>query len=243
MFLRSLKRRSKARAQHDARRPHFVANYEAFVEGLLAQHPSREAMDLAVGGGFEEIGAVEANILRWVGLRDGMSLVDMGCGSGRLAVALSTTLTVDYTGLDAVQALLDYARDRSPPNYRFMKISDLVLPLPSQSADMIAVFAVFAHMLSSEAFLYLRDMFRILKPGGCVVMSFIEIAEPDHWADFMAEVESHRTSTFLHQFIERPTLDIWSDKIGFVREAFVDKHAAPWGGGALGQSLAVLRRP
>ena len=225
------------------RLPHFVENYQAYVEGLVQTLPIDEAMAEAVGGDFATIGPIERDILRWAGLRDGMALIDMGCGSGRLAKAIEGHFAIDYTGVDAVQPLLDYARRRMPQHFKFVAIDDLSLPLPAASADMIAVFAVFAHMLASEAFLYLRDMRRVLKPGGCVVMSFLEISEPAHWADFMAEVESLAGMPFLHQFVERPMIEEWCKRLDFVRETFVGRADAPWGTGALGQAVAILRKP
>jgi hypothetical protein len=48
----------------------------------------------------------------------------------------------------------------------------------------------------------------------------------------------------LNQFIERPAIDLWANKLGFEREAFIDGSAAPWEGAeGLHQAIAVLRRP
>jgi hypothetical protein len=54
-------------------------------------------MGLAVGGRYYEIGAIEADVMRYAGLQDGMSLVDLGCGSGRLASVLGRSLNVEFT--------------------------------------------------------------------------------------------------------------------------------------------------
>ena len=39
---------------------HFVEEYEKHVAQLIKDYPLDEAMRLAVGGGFQEIGAIEA---------------------------------------------------------------------------------------------------------------------------------------------------------------------------------------
>jgi cyclopropane fatty-acyl-phospholipid synthase-like methyltransferase len=57
-----------------------------------------------------EVGAIEADIMRYAGLKDGMSLIDLGCGSGRLASVLSRSMNIEFTGIDIVQPLLDYVR-------------------------------------------------------------------------------------------------------------------------------------
>jgi methylase of polypeptide subunit release factors len=92
---------------------HFVEDYERHVEALLEAHPIDEAMSLAVGGLYETVGAIESNLLRYLGLREHMSITDLGCGSGRLANALSKALTLNYIGIDIVQSLLNYAATRS----------------------------------------------------------------------------------------------------------------------------------
>ncbi len=45
-------------------------------------------------------------MLRQLGLANGMRLVDLGCGSGRLAAALHGTANISYLGIDIIQALL-----------------------------------------------------------------------------------------------------------------------------------------
>lgn len=84
---------------------HFVEDYEAYVRQLTRDLPLDEAMSVAVGGDYDRIGAIECEILHHFGLRDGQSVVDFGCGSGRLAVHLARTGTVAYLGLDVVQEL------------------------------------------------------------------------------------------------------------------------------------------
>jgi len=65
---------------------HFVEDYEKLIAHMIATHPIDEAMALAVGGGpYEIFGQMEADILEAAGLAEGMRVVDLGCGSGRLA--------------------------------------------------------------------------------------------------------------------------------------------------------------
>lgn len=225
---------------------HFVEDYEKLVAELVATLPLDEAMSRAVGGDFERTGQVQCAVLRHLGLRDGQALIDLGCGSGRLASALGRCMAVDYLGIDIVQALLDYAASKSPPSYRFMLNRTLHIPAPDASADMLCAFSVFTHLLHTETYLYLEDIRRVLRPGGRLVFSFLEFAASEHWSMFAATVEAHRTGTLPHlnQFIERDVVDLWCDKLGYVREAFISGTDAPWGDAPpLWQSMAVLRRP
>ena len=225
---------------------HFVADYEALVANLVATRPIDEAMAVAVGGDYEKTGKIEAAIVRHFGLRDGMTLIDLGCGSGRLAWALGQTMRIDYLGIDIVQAFLDYAHTRSPRTYRFVLNRTLSIPAPSASADMVCAFSVFTHLLHAESYIYMEDIRRVLRPGGRLVFSFLEFADPDHWAVFAGTVDGQRNSTLPHlnQFIERNAVELWAEKLGYELETIVDGAAAPWGDAPnLWQALAVLRKP
>jgi ubiquinone/menaquinone biosynthesis C-methylase UbiE len=205
-----------------------------------------EAMAVAVGGDFESVGITERAAMRHAGLRDGMALIDFGCGSGRLAWALGQAMRIDYLGIDVVQALLDYARGKSPPGYRFLLSRALRIPAPDASADMVSAFSVFTHLLHTETYIYLEDIRRVLRPGGKLVFSFLEFANPEHWLVFSGTIEAQRHSTLPHlnQFIERNAIELWCARLGYVLEGFVAGSDAPWGDTPpLWQSLAILRRP
>lgn len=225
---------------------HFVQDYEKLIADLVATRPIDEAMATAVGGDFESIGAIERAAVRHAGLRDGMALIDFGCGSGRLAWALGQAMRIDYLGIDVVQALLDYARSKSPPGYRFLLNRTLHIPAADASADMVSAFSVFTHLLHTETYIYLEDIRRVLRPGGKLVFSFLEFADPAHWLVFSGTVEAQRHSAapHLNQFIERNAIALWCERLGYVLEGFVSGADAPWGDApALWQSLAILRRP
>jgi glycosyltransferase involved in cell wall biosynthesis/SAM-dependent methyltransferase len=224
---------------------HFVEAYESLVDRLVQAFPKDEAMSLAVGGEYESTGNVEKAILAYVGLRDGQCVFDLGCGSGRLAHALGSEYRIDYFGTDVVQSLLDYAASKSPPNYKFMRHAELNIPLPPQSVDIACAFSVFTHLLQAESYSYLRDMRRVLRPGGHVIFSFLEFADPAHWGTFKHTVANYPKSPgdHLNMFMERSAIDVWSERLGYERLEFIDGKDAPWGGKSLWQSVAILKKP
>jgi ubiquinone/menaquinone biosynthesis C-methylase UbiE len=224
---------------------HFVDDYEHHVDQLIRNHPLAEAMSLAVGGYYEEFSVILAEVLVQNGLRDGMTLVDLGCGSGRAAKGISKRVQIEYLGTDVVQRLLDYAAKVCPKHYRYKCHRELSVPAPDSSADMVCAFSLFTHLLHEESYIYLQESHRVLKPGGKFVMSFLEFASPSHWAIFQPTMEArrHNARQPLNMFIERNVIDVWCGHLGFVRESFVDGTDPRWQGSALGQSLAVLRKP
>jgi ubiquinone/menaquinone biosynthesis C-methylase UbiE len=224
---------------------HFVEDYERLVAQLIKDHPLDEAMSLAVGGRYQEVGAIEADIMRYAGLKDGMSLIDLGCGSGRLAWALSQSMNIEFAGIDIVQSLLDYAKTKTPSNYRFVLHRELSIPSAENQSDFVSAFSVFTHLLHAETYIYLEDIKRALKRGGKLVFSFLEFSSDAHWSVFETTVKAQKlhSSSHLTMFIERSAIDLWCQKLGYELVAYVAGKEAPWKGQALGQSTAILRKP
>jgi hypothetical protein len=73
--------------------PHYIKAYEQTLDSLIASHGREEAMSLIVGGQYHAIGILESSALITHGLRPEHNVIDVGCGSGRLAVALRFYLT------------------------------------------------------------------------------------------------------------------------------------------------------
>jgi ubiquinone/menaquinone biosynthesis C-methylase UbiE len=224
---------------------HDVVEYNNLVAKLLAKYPLEEAMSLAVGGGNrEEIGDLHLAVLQHAGLCPGASLLDFGCGSGRTAVALSRTVPLSfYVGIDVVETLLDYAEKISPPEFRFIRSTRRTIPMPSNSFDMVCAFSVFTHLMPEETYLYMEDILRVLKLGGKLVFSFLEVR--DHWHVFAATVdqERRREKDVPNVFLERGMIDTMAEKLGYVVEQYVGGMDAVFTGRAFGHSIAILRKP
>lgn len=101
----------------------------AFVSAIKTQMPHEQAMETAIGGGFAHFGGIELAVLRHYGLPEQGHLVDVGCGSGRLARPLSAWLKGTYLGVDLVPDLIDHARKiAARPDWRFEVIDHIGIP-------------------------------------------------------------------------------------------------------------------
>jgi len=215
-----------------------VEDYERLVDNLLRQYPLDEAMSLAVGGAYDQIGAIEADIISACGLSSEMSILDLGCGSGRAASHIAKRFpNVNYVGIDIIQRLLSYAANKCPPHFRFICHQGLDIPLPSATIDIAVAFSLFTHLLHEETFCYLQELRRVLKPNAMLAISFLEFAREDHWSTFQGTVNERKrnTRTHLNIFIEENVLRLWTRKIGFAFQNIDRKHP-------LGQTVAFLRR-
>jgi len=153
-----------------------------------------------------------------------MSVVDLGCGSGRLSSALTKQLggSIEYLGIDVVQDLLDYAAPRAAPNYRFVLNAELRFPAPEQSADFVTAFSVFTHLHAHETFAYLVDARRILRPGGTIVFSYLTL--PQHWRMLVNDLRGRVRGTLPHliAYLQPRTIRRWARELGM---HFEDCHA------------------
>jgi ubiquinone/menaquinone biosynthesis C-methylase UbiE len=200
-------------------------------------------MHMAVGGEFETMGAIERDLVKYFGLHSNGYLIDVGCGSGRLAKPLSSYLRGRYLGIDVVPDLVDYARriaDR--PDWRFTVVDHISIPEKDSQADMVCFFSVLTHLLHEQGYWYLEEARRVLKPGGKIVFSFLEFTQPTHWAVFDAALhnEKHGIETPLNIFIERSAITVWAEHLGMQVERFLGGSEAISEAGALGQSVCVL---
>lgn len=227
--------------KQDEQQPHYVSDYMRLVADLKRHHPLDDAMNMAVGSG-EGVGQIERQIVEYFGLQPKMAFLDLGCGSGRLSAALSE-IDIDYTGVDIVPDLLEYARSKSNSSFKFLLHRELSLPVEDRSLDMGCAFSVFTHLQHDESFLYLQDARRALKPGGIFVFSFLEFTAKSHWSVFESTVSNRRakTPTHLNQFIERSVVKLWAEKLGFDIIEFVDPLGHPWGERPCGQAVVSLR--
>jgi SAM-dependent methyltransferase len=238
----------------------FHKTYNRLVKTLSSSRGRDEAMRAAIGGEFEGVGLIEREVLIHFGLpRDGY-LIDVGCGSGRLALPLSEYLTGRYLGIDVVPELVGYARRLvRRPDWRFEVAEGLTIPEADGQADMVCFFSVLTHLLHEESYTYLKEAKRVLKPGGKIVFSFLDFSVPGHWDVFEFNLKDIGVGSHpLNMFMCQDAVRVWASHLGlnveFVQdgdEPFVplprpvafESGAVMEGLGTLGQTVCVLSRP
>lgn len=219
--------------------PHFVRDYNRFVLAQRLRKGRERGLTDAVGGAFEFLGVEERKLLLRHGLRDGMSLVDIGCGSGRLANALRD-MPIRYTGTDVVPALLDFARDVCRrEDWRFEPVVRLTIPVDAESADFVTFFSVFTHLHHTDSYRYLMEARRALKPGGTIVFSFLDFTIEGHWPIFEERTQFRglraKLDPIVYIFMDKASLPVWARHLELDLVAIEDA--------AIGQSVCVLRKP
>jgi SAM-dependent methyltransferase len=233
--------------------------YARHVSALEQRIQGDRAFREAIGGEFVAVGKLEHYLLRSLGLADGHLLVDVGCGSGRLAAQLAPFPSIRYIGCDVVPALLNYARDLCQrPDWHFVATEGQHIPSDDAAADFVCFFSVFTHLLHEDTYRYFLEAKRALRPGGTLVFSFLEFAVPCHWDTFTASLARNEHGRHLNQFLDRDAIRAFAAHAGLEvvslhdgdKPHFPIPEEVVWEGGQrmrefgnLGQSVAILRQP
>lgn len=196
-------------------------SYQDHVARLKQELGYDRAMQSAIGRNFDPVGEILRAFLIQNGLLPVHYLVDVGCGAGRLAKHLSDYLTGPYLATDIVADLVDYARSLAGrPDWRFETVRSAVIPEAADRADFICFFSVFTHLAHEDSFRYLREAVRVARPGGRIVFSFLEFAEPRHWSFFESAVDPvHAEAHPATVFLSRDAITAWAAHLGADIEA------------------------
>lgn len=118
-------------------------------------------------------------------------LLDWGCGSGRLAVGLIEQYggIGEYHGVDVQKPLISWAERHlgSRPGFHFTHVNlanarynpagQTVQEIPGDTGgyDVFYAYSVFSHLRTADTAAYLREVARLLAPGGrAFVTAFVE---------------------------------------------------------------------
>jgi len=129
-------------------------------------------------------GRVHQQLLDRAEIRPGQRVLEIGCGTGNLLRALLRRQPeVDAVGIDPDQAALRLARRKAaraklPIRYEVAFAGDL--PLPDASVDRVLSAFMLHHLADEERGRALREVRRVLRPGGQFHVVDIDGTAPGH---------------------------------------------------------------
>ncbi|QSR89432.1 class I SAM-dependent methyltransferase [Methylacidiphilum caldifontis] len=219
-------------------------DYPSYIKELFSLYGKEKAASLAVGGSdqYQTMGNILLRLVISRGkLGVGMSLLDVGCGSGRLAYALCCSELSDqvqYIGIDIVPELLDYARQKCQrPNFVFLYNDKFKIPLDNEQVDLVCFFSVLTHLLQEEAVIMLKEARRVLKAKGKILFTYLNFFSKDHKQLFFQRV------THMENKVAPLLLDIYiTPELALEYGHAVDMKALYNGPSECGQYLCVLEK-
>ena len=151
--------------------------------------PAERSVVMAEQASFKAIGAeFLSHFIDFGGLTPEHAVLDIGCGGGRMAAALLYYLSEaqgSYVGFDVHKPSIEWCRkaiaprhprfefkfvDLDNPIYNASKHSatEFAFPYRENSFDFAIATSLFTHMFMDEVANYLRQAFRVLRPGGAL---------------------------------------------------------------------------
>jgi ubiquinone/menaquinone biosynthesis C-methylase UbiE len=120
------------------------------------------------------LGRINATYNRVAELARGPKVLDLGCGTGNVALRLAAR-GLRVTGLELSPEMLDLARQKTPPGIpvRWVEASalELIDHFPAGSFDTITSVLLFSELSESEQVETLRQCFGLLRPGGQLIIA------------------------------------------------------------------------
>jgi SAM-dependent methyltransferase len=156
-----------------------------------------------------------ADSLRGAGL-----VCDLGCGPGQVARYLSDR-GVAMCGVDLSPGMVERARELNP-GIEFREGDMTALDVPAESWAGIAAFYAIVNLPPDALAQALAEMWRVLRPGGLLLLSFHIGDEISH----LEELWGHPVCLDFHFF---PTLDVASSLLaaGFEMDKIIERD--PYG--------------
>jgi demethylmenaquinone methyltransferase/2-methoxy-6-polyprenyl-1,4-benzoquinol methylase len=115
-----------------------------------------------------------ARMVKRILTRPDAVVLDLCCGTGDLALALSKAGTARIVGADFAHPMLVQGKAKSGTRINFLEADALQLPFANESFDLATTAFGFRNLANYES--GLREIWRVLKPGGSVAI--LEFTEP-----------------------------------------------------------------
>ncbi len=173
-------------------------------------------------------------LVQRIGVGKGLNVLDLGCGDGTTALP-AAKLGADVLGVDIAQNLVEAGKKRAAEegltNLKFHEGDASNLEqLPDQSFDLVV--SIFGAMFAPKPFDVAKEMVRVTKPGGRIVMGNWIPSDPTLVAQIL-KISSSYTPPPPEGFVSPMTWGIESnvierftaagvpaEKISFVRDTF-----------------------
>ena len=151
-------------------------------------------------------------------------VLELGCGIGRIGKELAVDCK-HWIGADISENMINGAQQRlqSLNNVSFHTLpSNNLSVLEDASIDKAYSIAVFCHLDKEDLFNYLRELRRVVKPGGTIFVETWNLSHPIGWKRWQYEADnwvnmdhSQRKDVARNQFCTAEEFRLYVEKAGF----------------------------
>ena len=146
---------------------------------------------------FESTGQSDAKMVRRFLRSRNAVVLNIGCGVGRVERYLAPEVA-ELHAVDVSGEMIARARERLAglPNVHLREIGndEFLRAFGADQFDLVSSFLVLQHLAREDAFLFLRDAFRVLKPGGVLFVQFPNFLSPEYTRAFLEGAEVRERS-------------------------------------------------
>jgi SAM-dependent methyltransferase len=179
------------RVSHAALTPAGSLDYKG-AWNAAAQDDARDAiLTGSTAETFETTGETDAAMVRRH-LPPNAVVLNIGCGIGRVEKYLAPHVA-EMWAVDVSGEMISRARERLAglPSVHLREIGneEFLESFDSDRFDLVFSFLVLQHLAREDAFLYLRESVRVLKPGGILLTQFPNFLSPEYTESFLSTVD------------------------------------------------------
>ncbi len=118
-------------------------------------------------------------------------VMDLGCGIGRVAKHVAPRVG-RLIAADSSPQMLSFAHERMPDadNVDFVTVEGTSIPVADDAVDFTYSLVTLQHLEREAAFLLLRELRRVMRPGATAYLTFANLAAPEYLTAFVRYAEN-----------------------------------------------------
>ena len=187
-------------------------------------------------GAFRRAAEQTRDLLRGcVGLSQDDVVLEIGAGVGRVGAILAP-LCREWIGADVSENMVAHMDRRLG---EFANVRTLVLngydlsSIPDKSVDLVYCTVVFMHLSEWDRYAYVREGFRVLRPGGRMLVDNVNLLCDEGWKFFLGhtKIPPHERPPHISMTSTPQELETYFRRAGFekIRQKFNDLWVVTYG--------------